>query len=37
MHDVPSSIISGAPVTLFLNKTEVFLDIFIMIEIKQRY
>lgn len=37
MHDVPSSIISGALVTLFLNKTEVCLDIFIMIKIKQRY
>lgn len=37
MHGVSSYIISGALVTLFLNKTEVFLDIFIMIKIKQRY
>lgn len=37
MHDVSSYIISGALVTLFLNKTEVCLDIFIMIKIKQRY
>lgn len=37
MHDVSSYIISGALVTLFLNKTEVCLDTFIMIKIKQRY
>lgn len=37
MHDVSSYIISGALVTLFLNKTEVCLDIFIKIKIKQRY